>query len=54
MIYLDSIDGREEQYAKIESVISDNDSVTAAREDLRKTFATLGETDIVESAYFEL
>ena len=54
MIYLDSIDGHEEQYAKIESVISDNDSVTAAREDLRKTFATLGETDIVESAYFEL
>ncbi|MBQ8156278.1 hypothetical protein IJ101_00615 [Candidatus Saccharibacteria bacterium] len=54
MIYLDSIDGREEQYAKIESILEGNDSVTAAREDLRKTFATLGETDIVESAYFEL
>lgn len=55
MIYLDEIDGREnEHYAKIETILTENDSASAAREDLRKTFSTLGETDIVEDAYFEL
>ncbi|MBQ9485103.1 hypothetical protein IJU85_03335 [Candidatus Saccharibacteria bacterium] len=54
-IYLDEIDGRDgEAYAKIESEITASDSIIGAREDLRKTFATLGEYNIVESAYFEL
>ncbi len=54
-IFLDEIDNRQgESYAKIESELVSTDSVISAREDLRKTFATLGETDIVESSYFEL
>ena len=55
MIYLDEIDGRkDEHYAKIETVLQENDSTSAARDDLRKTFSTLGETDIIENAFFEL
>ena len=54
-IYLDEIDNHPgESYAKIESELTSTDSVFEAREDLRKTFATLGETEIIESAYFEL
>lgn len=55
MIYLDEIDGRDgEVYAKIESTLTPDDSVTEAREDLKKTFETLGETNFIESTYFEL
>jgi adenylate cyclase class IV len=55
MIYLDEIDGRPgEYYAKIESEINPSDSIIEAKEDLKKTFATLGESDIIERAYFEL
>ena len=54
-IYIDEIDGRPgEAYAKIESDLLSTDSVSEAREDLRKTFQTLGESNVVESAYFEL
>lgn len=54
-IYLDEIDGRPgEAYAKIESDLSSTDSIIEAKEDLRKTFETLGESNFVESAYFEL
>ena len=54
-IHLDEIDGRpDEHYAKIESTLIDNDSVTEVRIDLLKTFETLGETDIIETPYFEL
>ena len=54
MIYLDEIDGRDEAYAKIESVITDGDSVVEAKTDLKKTFETLGEKDIIELPYAEL
>ncbi len=54
-IYLDEIDGREdEHYAKIESNLGVDDSVAEAKTDLKKTFETLGESNFVESAYFEL
>ena len=54
-IYLDEIDGRPgESYAKIESDLTTTDSILEAKEDLKKTFSTLGEETIVESAYFEL
>lgn len=54
IIHLDELDGRDESYAKIETELADNDSVTGIREELKKTFKALDETDIVESAYFEL
>ena len=53
-IYLDKIDGKNGYYAKIESNLAAEDSVAAAKEDLKKTFETLGESNFVETAYFEL
>ena len=53
-IYLDKIDGKNGYYAKIESNLAAEDSVAAAKEDLKKTFETLGESNFVEAAYFEL
>ena len=54
-IYLDEIDGRPgDSYAKIESDLTTTDSILEAKEDLKKTFSTLGEETIVENAYFEL
>lgn len=54
LIHLDVLDGSNEAYAKIESTITDKDSVIEAKTDLKRTFAALGEKDIVESAYFEI
>jgi len=53
-IYLDKIDGKNGYYAKIESDLSAEDSVFEAKEDLKKTFEALGESNFVDSAYFEL
>ena len=54
VIHLDKIDHLAGYYAKIESNISPDDSVTEARLDLQKTFETLGESNFVDSTYFEL
>lgn len=53
-IYLDKVDGKPGHYAKIESDLGPKDSVEAARADLEKTFKTLGETNIINSPYFEI
>jgi len=53
-IYLDKIDGQPGHYAKIESILGTDDSATEAREDLKKTFETLGETNFVDKPYVEL
>ncbi len=53
-IYLDKIDDLSGYYAKIESDLSDKDSVFEAKQDLEKTFKTLGESNFVEEAYFEM
>ena len=53
-IYLDKIDGKNGYYAKIESNLAANDSVTDAKIDLQKTFETLGESNFTDNAYFEL
>lgn len=53
-IYLDKIETLPGYYAKIESDLDPNDSITAAKLDLEKTFKTLGESTFVESAYFEM
>lgn len=54
IIYMDKIDQLPGHYAKIETDLQPGDSVQAAREDLEKTFRTLGESHFVESPYFEL
>lgn len=53
-IYLDKIETQPGYYAKIESNLAANDSVAAVKSDLQKTFETLGESNFVETAYFEL
>ena len=53
-IFLDKVEGKPGYYAKIESNLVPTDSVIAAKEDLKKTFQTLGETNFVENAYFEI
>lgn len=53
-IFLDKIEGKPGYYAKIESALTPGDSVTAAKDDLKKTFYTLGESNFISSAYFEL
>ena len=53
-IYLDEIDGKDATYAKMESILVDGDSILEAKNDLKKTFETLGEADFVELPYVEL
>ena len=53
-IHLDKIDTLSGYYAKIESDLDEKDSITEARQDLQKTFETLGETSFVDKPYFEL
>lgn len=53
-IYLDKVDNLDGYYAKIESVLSDKDSVFEAKQDLEKTFRTLGESSFIDTPYFEL
>ena len=53
-IYLDKVENLPGYYAKIESVLTDSDSAIDARLDLEKTFETLGESNFVDSTYFEL
>ena len=53
-IHLDKIDTLSGFYAKIESEINPDDSVLEAKTDLEKTFRTLGESNFIKDAYFEL
>lgn len=53
-IYLDKIETQPGYYAKIETNLGQDDSVAEAKADLQKTFETLGETNFVENAYFEI
>lgn len=53
-IYLDKIENLPGYYAKIESEMNPEDSVIEAKSDLEKTFRTLGESNFIDSAYFEI
>ena len=53
-IYLDKVENLPGYYAKIESDLSPDDSIVEAKLDLKKTFQALGESNFVESPYFEL
>ena len=53
-IYIDKVENKPGYFAKIESNLAAGDSIEAAKDDLRKTFQTLGESDFVDSTYFEL
>lgn len=53
-IYLDKIDGKPGNYAKIESVIGAKDAVSSVKDGLKKTFESLGETNLVDRPYVEI
>lgn len=54
VINLDKIEKKPGYYAKIESEITDKESVSAVREDITKTFQVLGESKFINSTYFEM
>lgn len=54
MLYLDTLDSDDSVYAKIESVLSEKDPALIAKMELINTLRSFGETDIIESTYFEL
>ena len=54
VIYLDKIENLSGYYAKIESEIGPDDSVVEAKLDLERTFKTLGESNFIDKAYFEI
>ena len=54
VIYLDKVENLSGYYAKIESEITPEDSVIEARQDLEKTFQTLGESNFVNKPYSEI
>lgn len=54
IIYLDKVENLPGYYAKIESEITPEDSVIEARQDLEKTFQTLGESNFVNKPYSEI
>ena len=54
MLYLDTLDRDDSIFAKLETVLDENSPATTTKSDLIRTLRSFGETDIVESAYFEL
>ena len=54
IIHLDEIDGKNDSYVKIESILNSTDSVEAVKTDLAKTLETLNETNFIDQAYFEI
>ena len=54
IIYLDKVESLPGYYAKIESNLTEGDSVAEARLDLERTFKTLGESNFVNSPYSEI
>lgn len=54
ILYLDVLDDSDIIYAKLETVLASKESPIAAKEDLISTLRSFGETDLIESTYFEL
>ena len=52
-LYFDKVDNVAGYYAKIETKLEENDTVSDVVEDLTKTLKVLGADEIVEKAYFE-
>lgn len=54
MLYLDILDDTNTIYAKIEAVLKERDPADKSKLELINTLRSFGETDVVESTYFEL
>lgn len=52
-LYFDKVDNVAGYYAKIETKLEENDTVSDVVEDLTKTLKVLGADEIIEKAYFE-
>lgn len=52
-LYFDKVDNVAGYYAKIETKLEENDTISDVVEDLTKTLKVLGADEIVEKAYFE-
>ena len=54
MLYVDTIEGVEGHFAKLEKKLETDEKVGETMKDIVKTFETLEETNFVENAYFEI
>lgn len=54
MLYLDTLDSDDSIFAKIETVLDAKSPAINAKYELINTLRSFGETDIIESTYFEL
>lgn len=54
MLYLDTLDSNDSVFAKIESVLDPKTPAINAKYELISTLRSFGETDVIESTYFEL
>lgn len=53
-LYLDKVEGQNGYFVKLESAMMDGDTVGEVRDDLTKTLAVLGESNLVNQPYFEI
>ena len=53
-LYLDKIDGTNGSFAKLETDLSENESVEDVKNDLLKTLAVFGEKNVVETSYSDI
>ena len=54
MLYLDILDEDDTIYVKLESTLTEREPAEQAKAELVSTLRSFGETDIIESSYFEL
>lgn len=54
VIHLDKVENLSGYYAKMESVISEGETVSEIETDLIETLSTLGENNFIDQPYFEL
>ena len=54
MLYLDVLDEDNSIYAKLETVLKEKDPALLVKQELISTLRSFGETDVIESTYFEL
>lgn len=54
ILYLDTLDKDDSTFVKIETIMNSKDSAPTVKSELINTLRSFGETDVIESTYFEL
>lgn len=54
IIFLDDVDGLSGDYAKMEAILEEHESIEELMQDLNKTFTVLGQKQIVNQTYADL